>query len=236
MEKEYKIEESATNKPRLIHRSSFTVNPTPIVPATGSKAFRSSFTGKSDKNSSQVRINPSSFASNSLPERILDLCKKPTTDSLPPLLESDSTNSSFQELIALTDPMQKSSNASQEVTKSRSTTDSESITTEDNLKDKLAASLSPSPFRDEDPNMREARLDHLVASSPSTTKTILFYPFYGTEQMGEANHHAWKIALKDHIVHTLESICLINNLNTVPEHSIEKRMLPANTWTSITLT
>ncbi len=119
--------------------------------------------------------------------------------------------------------------------KSRSTTtDSDTAkadppaagTTEEQLKEKLAESLSPSPFRKEDPTKREARLEQLVASAPCTTKTILFSKFYGSEFMGEGSHRAWKIALKDHIVHTLESICLIKNLTPVPLHIVEKKKLP----------
>jgi len=223
MEKQYKIEESATNKPRFIHRSSFTNNSTSIVSAMRNKTSRNSFTGRTDKGLSYIRGSPSSFGSNSSDVRTLDLHKKPTIDSFLPLPETNDT----------TDSVQKSYNVTQDVNKSRSTTDSELAITDKYLKEKLAASLSPSPFRNEDPNMTEARLDHLIASSLSTTKTILFYPFYenGIEQMAKANHRAWKIALKDHIVHTLESICLIKNLSTVPAHSIEKIMLPPGLWT-----
>eukprot|EP01022_Parablepharisma_sp_SALTPOND_P014065 TRINITY_DN1893_c0_g1_i1.p2 TRINITY_DN1893_c0_g1~~TRINITY_DN1893_c0_g1_i1.p2 ORF type:complete len:570 (-),score=59.52 TRINITY_DN1893_c0_g1_i1:7307-9016(-) len=127
-----------------------------------------------------------------------------------------------------------------EGTKSRSTTDSESSkgetgATEEQLKEKLAESLSPSPFRNEDPNKREARLEQLVASAPCTTKTILFSPFYGSELTGEGSHRAWKIALKDHIVHTLESICLIKKLSPVPAHIIEKKKLPVEPCSTSTI-
>ena len=97
------------------------------------------------------------------------------------------------------------------------------VLTEKELKKQLAESLSPSPFRNEDPNKCEERLEYLIASAPGTTKNIIFFPFYGDEMMGEGSHRVWKIALKDHIVHTLESICLIKKLIPVPVHIIEKR-------------
>ena len=92
----------------------------------------------------------------------------------------------------------------------------------------MAESLSPSPFKNEDPIKSEAQLEHLVASAPCTTKSIIFFPFYGAEMMGKEGYRVWKIALKDHIVHTLESICLIKNLNPVPIHIIEKKNLVVN--------
>lgn len=99
------------------------------------------------------------------------------------------------------------------------------LTTEE-LKEKLADSLSPSPFRNEDPSKREAKLEQLVSSVPCTTKTLLFSEFYGSEFTGEGGYSAWKIALKDHIVHTFESIALIKKLKPVPNHIIEKKKLP----------
>ena len=102
------------------------------------------------------------------------------------------------------------------------------VSTGEELKRKLAESLSPSPFKNEDPIKREAQLEHLVASAPCTTKSIIFFPFYGAEMMGKEGYRVWKIALKDHIVHTLESICLIKNLNPVPIHIIEKKKLVVN--------
>ena len=50
--------------------------------------------------------------------------------------------------------------------------------------------------------------------------------FYETEVIGEEGDRAWKIALKDHITQTLESICLIKKLSPVPPHIIEKKRLP----------
>lgn len=220
--KEYTIEESVTNKPRFIHRASFTGKTVPIVPPIGNKAFRNSFTGKNDKRSLATIGNPSFFGSNPLSDITIDYNKKPTIDSIPGLQEPD-----------ITDPLLQEPTSKQDITKSRSSTDGELVPMDEHLKEKLAEAFSPSPFRNEDPNVREEQLDKLVASSPSTSKTILFYPFYGTEKLGEGGHHAWKIALKDHIVHTLESICLIEKLIPVPNHIIEKRMLPPDTWTSI---
>ena len=94
------------------------------------------------------------------------------------------------------------------------------------LKEKLTESLSPSPFRNEDPGAREEKLERLVASTACPTKMILFSPFYGSELTTTSSHHAWKIALKDHIVHTIESICLIKKLKPVPSHILEKKRLP----------
>ena len=111
----------------------------------------------------------------------------------------------------------------QESGNSKAESKASTASTEQELKERLAESLSPSPFRNEDPDKREARLEHLIASAPCTTKNLIFSPFYGNEIMNEGSHRAWKIALKDHIVHTLESICLIKKLNPVPLHIIEKR-------------
>lgn len=97
------------------------------------------------------------------------------------------------------------------------------MTTEEERKELLTGFLSPSPFRNEDPNKREVRLDHLITSAPCPTKKIIFSPFYGSEMMGEQGHRAWKIALKDHIVHTFESISLIKKLSPVPLQIIENK-------------
>lgn len=146
-----------------------------------------------------------------------------------------------------------------DVTKSRSTTDSETgkgesqqvlvlakdafslmpeqapgDNSEAQLKQILTQSLSPSPFRNEDPGQREAKLDHLVSSAPGTAKGILFSTFYGSELAENDSHRAWKIALKDHIVNTFESICLIKKLKPVPSSIIEKKKLTVdNTKPSI---
>ena len=106
--------------------------------------------------------------------------------------------------------------------------DSEELKAEKKLKEKLTESLSPSPFRGEDPKQQEAKLDQLVVSVPCTTKTILSSHFYGLELMGKDGHRAWKIALKDHIVHALESICLIKKLSPVPMHISEKKKAHVN--------
>lgn len=230
MEKRFKIDRAAGKTTALAHRSSFTKQTTPIVAQLDKKLFRNSFTGKNDNVSLQPHNNPSMFASNYVGSRVTEYKKKLTTDSLATLQEID--DPLFAETEALHDSACESNSTNLEMEKRRSTTDSEAVSSEEQLKEKLAESLSPSPFRNEDPSEREARLDQLVASSPSDTKTILFYPFYGTEQMGSRSHRAWKIALKDHIVHTLESICLIKKLTPVPNHIIEKKMLPPDTWTS----
>eukprot|EP00826_Nyctotherus_ovalis_P045014 TRINITY_DN4920_c0_g6_i1.p1 TRINITY_DN4920_c0_g6~~TRINITY_DN4920_c0_g6_i1.p1 ORF type:complete len:237 (-),score=65.71 TRINITY_DN4920_c0_g6_i1:849-1559(-) len=94
---------------------------------------------------------------------------------------------------------------------------------EKDLREKLASSLSPSPFRNKDPLRREEKLEQLIASAPNKTKSILLSPFYGNELKGKDSHRAWKIALKDHIVNTFESICLIKKLGPVPNELIEKK-------------
>lgn len=231
MEKDYEINKtSASSKNSVLpHRLSFTCNTVPIVSFDNKKAFRSSFSGK-NKAPSQPHGNPSSFASNYFGGQTFDYRKKPTADSIATPQEDEFPL--FNETAALVNSMHKSYSVNQEIEKRRSTTDSEAGSKEEELREKLAESLSPSPFRNEDPSKREQRLDKLVASSPPTTKAILFHSFYGTEQMGAKNHHAWKLALKDYIVHTFESISLIRKLTPVPSQIIEKRKLPADTWTS----
>eukprot|EP00826_Nyctotherus_ovalis_P057436 TRINITY_DN7849_c0_g1_i2.p1 TRINITY_DN7849_c0_g1~~TRINITY_DN7849_c0_g1_i2.p1 ORF type:complete len:498 (-),score=152.55 TRINITY_DN7849_c0_g1_i2:110-1603(-) len=231
MEKDYDISKTSASSKNsvLAHRLSFTSNTVPIVSFDNKKAFRSSFSGK-NKAPSQVHGNPSSFAFNYFGAQTFDYRKKPTADSIAAPQEDEFPL--FNETAGLANSMHKSYSVNQEIEKRRSTTDSKAVLSEEELKEKLAASLSPSPFRNEDPSKKEERLEKLVASSPPTTKAILFYPFYGTEQMGAKNHHAWKIALKDHIVHTFESISLIKKLRPVPAYIIEKKKLPADTWTS----
>jgi hypothetical protein len=95
--------------------------------------------------------------------------------------------------------------------------------TDEERKDLLTEFLSPSPFRNEDPNKREVHLDHLITSAPCPTKKIIFSTFYDSEITGEGSHHAWKIALKDYIVHTFKSICLIKKLYPVPLQMIENK-------------
>jgi Dullard-like phosphatase family protein len=113
-----------------------------------------------------------------------------------------------------------------ELLKTPSAIDLEVLSTEEQLKKRLADSLSPSPFRNEDQSKKEAKLDQLVALNPST-QTMKFYE---GEMLGQGGYRAWKLALKDHIVHTFESICLIKKLDPVPSHIIEKKILPADTW------
>ena len=100
---------------------------------------------------------------------------------------------------------------------------------ETDLKQQLADSLSPSPFRNENPCTKEKRLGQFVASIERSTKNILFSKFYGNELNQGNSYHAWKIALKDHIVHTLESMTIVKMLKPVPSHILDKKMLPAET-------
>ncbi len=86
---------------------------------------------------------------------------------------------------------------------------------EQRLKVKLSEALSPSPFRREDPEARDATLERLV-SAASPTKGFLFSQFYGTE-IDAGSNSQWKLALKDYILHTLESICLIKKVGTAPK-------------------
>jgi len=97
------------------------------------------------------------------------------------------------------------------------------LSTDEERKDLLTGFLSPSPFRNEDPNKREVRLDHLITSAPCPTKKIIFSTFYDTEITRIGSHRVWKIALKDYIVHTFESICLIKNLCPLPLKVIESK-------------
>jgi len=87
------------------------------------------------------------------------------------------------------------------------------------LQDKLTASLSPSPFISVGGSEEEAGLDQLVAASKGD---FILTPFYGREIMsGSAKH--WKKALKDHILHTLQSICIIKKLKPIPSELLLKK-------------
>jgi Dullard-like phosphatase family protein len=229
MERGYKVDIVPAKSNIPIHRSSFIDETTPIVPQVTKKVYRSSFTVKNNDPPLHNQGNTSSFACDS-EEQVFKYGKKTIADSLVTFQETDDPLT--DETADLISPTCLTKVKSIDEVKRRNTTDSEGGSDEEYLKKKFAAALSPSPFRNEDPSEREARLDQLIASNPSNTKAILFYPFYGTEQMGAMSHRAWKIALKDHIVQTLESICLIKKLFSVPAHIIEKKMLPSDTWTS----
>lgn len=99
---------------------------------------------------------------------------------------------------------------------------------EKKLADQLTESLSPSPFRNEDPGTREEKLRRLVSAPADATKNILFSSFYAGALGDGTSCHAWKIAMKDHIVNTLESISLIRKLKPVPSQLLEKKRLPAD--------
>ena len=81
------------------------------------------------------------------------------------------------------------------------------------LKEKLTESLSPSPFKELNQECQENGLKQLVASAE--TKHLLLSPIYDSVA-GVENSKYWKKALKDHILHTLQSLCLIKKLNEVP--------------------
>jgi hypothetical protein len=101
--------------------------------------------------------------------------------------------------------------------------------TEKELKNKLADSLSPSPFRREDESKRDAKLEQVVASVPCTTKTLLSSPFYVAELMGYNGHRAWnEYILKMNVEmedSTLEALSIIKRLCSVSEKIIERRCL-----------
>ena len=97
---------------------------------------------------------------------------------------------------------------------------------EERLREKLSDSLSPSPFRCEDPSASDATLEELVVASASPTKNLIFSQFYGSEMSAVGSHKQLKKALKDHIIHTLESICLIKKLQPVPSQIVSKKTLP----------
>jgi len=80
------------------------------------------------------------------------------------------------------------------------------------LKNKLTSSLSPSPFKISDPLSKDAEIQELVSSEAAPAKKIIFSQFYDSEINSEGSYFKWKIAMKDHILHTLESISLINEL------------------------
>jgi len=221
MEKGYKLDIVADRPVTFVYRSSLTTKTIPIVPQYTKKPFRSSFPAKNN-NHLHHQGNTSSSTSNSGEGGIFQYKKKHTTTGLQEI--DDSLINEATNLIPIT--------CNTEEVRRKNTIDTDLSVDEEHLKKKFAAGLSPSPFRNEGPSEREARLDQLIASNPPNTKTILFYPFYGTEQIGAMSHRAWKLAFKDYIVQTLESICLIKRLSPVPAHIIEKKMIPPDTWTN----
>ena len=88
------------------------------------------------------------------------------------------------------------------------------------LKEQLTASLSPSPFKEVDQTNQEAGLKQLAASSETTG--LLLSPFYKTE-ISQESSSSWKKALKDYILHTLQTICIIKKLKEVPTNLLEKK-------------
>ncbi len=90
------------------------------------------------------------------------------------------------------------------------------------LRDQLAASLSPSPFREVNQKTQEDGIKQLVASSE--TKHLLLSSFYCPEA-GAENSATWKKALKDYIFHTLQSICIIKKLKEVPATLLARKAI-----------
>lgn len=103
---------------------------------------------------------------------------------------------------------------------------SQAMDDEVRLREELTESLSPSPFKKNDPGEQEEKLEQLVASQAPITKNILCSPFYDNDVKAGKGHNAWTKALKEHIVQTLESICIIKKLKPVPFDLIEKKKLP----------
>lgn len=96
---------------------------------------------------------------------------------------------------------------------------------EERLKGILQDSLSPSPFENENWVKEEETLNELISSAETTAKNILFSSFYQYELGGGSSHHSWKKALKQHIVQTLESICILKKLKEIPLAEIEKKLV-----------
>lgn len=91
------------------------------------------------------------------------------------------------------------------------------------LRAKLTDSLSPSPFATLNSSEDEAGLEQLAAAATDSTKRPFFLaPFYGSEA---ANIKLWRKALNDHILHTLQSICIIKKLKSVPQELLAKKTI-----------
>jgi len=88
-----------------------------------------------------------------------------------------------------------------------------SLQTKNELKDKLSDSLSPSPFKEVNQQNQENSLKQLVSCVKA--KSLLLSPIYGSE-VGNENSNNWKKALKDYILHMLQSIGIIKKLSEVP--------------------
>lgn len=204
---EYKLEERhrANRAPQPIHKSSPDSNTQFLFPKIVADSHSKSF-GKARSNtmlldSEDFKFNPfeeDQSASDSIRNEEEDASLKKATEQL----LASNTKSGSTSLVFI----QKG--------------------TEQDLKDKLADSLSPSPFK------RDAKLEELVASVPCTTKTLISSSFFGSELMGDNGHRAWKIALKDYIANTLEAICIIRELDAVPVQLIEKKRLPVDSKAS----
>jgi hypothetical protein len=96
------------------------------------------------------------------------------------------------------------------------------VASPESVKQMLADSLSPSPFQKDYLCAEETKLEQLIAAA-SPTKRLLFSPFYGSEVAAGTNTKMWKKALKEHFVHTLESICLIKKFKPLPSEIIESK-------------
>jgi hypothetical protein len=95
------------------------------------------------------------------------------------------------------------------------------------LKTSLTESLSPSIFGHENPNLQEdEKLEQFISSQESVAKSIFLSPFYVSGIVGSSNRKSWKKILKQHIVQTYESLCIIKKLKPIANSLIEEKMLP----------
>lgn len=81
------------------------------------------------------------------------------------------------------------------------------------LKKELSASLSPSPFKETE--MKDSELEEMVSSNK-----VLFTPFFTSGQ--SPMQSLKKKAMQDHILHALQSVCIIKKLEPISESDIEK--------------
>ena len=88
-----------------------------------------------------------------------------------------------------------------------------------NLKQKLAESLSPAPFVCVNNPDTERAVDILMTS----TNDSMLNPYYGKNNL-------LRKALRNHILHILQSICIIKRLKPIPKELLAKKTiyLPKN--------
>lgn len=92
------------------------------------------------------------------------------------------------------------------------------------LKAKLTDSLSPSPFATVNSYEPDPNLEQLAAAATDSAARRPFFlaPFYGSVNTPD-NIKLWRKALNEHILHILQSICIIKKLKAVPQELLLKK-------------